>query len=147
MASVRCKECDKPVVWATLKNGKFSGKKRPFDAVDDGTGRFGIAPRGEKNKFGYDEYDATEYDDPIKGLEFNERLFSNHFDTCPNKKSRGSYSGGGGKVYVTVEVAGKYYGGYVSPIKTDDPPNGSREFEPAPENTGAGVQSTFDDDL
>lgn len=112
----KCKECDSPVVWATVKNGKAAGKKRPFDPNGAENGRYGLVSTEEKDSYGNQIIEAIEYDDPVKGLSKHEELFNNHFFTCPNSKGGKSAprGGGAGKVFVMVQVGGDDYTGYLT---------------------------------
>lgn len=127
----KCRECSNPVIWATVKNGKDAGKKRPFDPDGSDGGRYGLQATDETDNYGGQVVEATYYDDPIKGLESNDKLYDSHFFTCPAKKSGGRVytptarsSGGGDKVFVLVQVGGDDYSGYLgkasAPAKSEE---------------------------
>lgn len=119
----KCRECGTPVIWAMVSNGKDKGKKRPFD-VDGKTdgGRYGLAATEETDTYGNQVMEAKYYEDSLQGFAEHEKLFDNHFFTCPNKKGGKVYrpnsspSGASDRVFVNVQIGADDYSGYVQKV-------------------------------
>ena len=116
----KCKECGEQVTWATIENGKFATKKRPFDVGGSEKGLFGLKDSGKTETAPWgDEVPiivAHQYDDAVAGLEHHEELHTNHFDTCGKSSYKGGSSGpkGGDRVFVCVQIGSDDYTGYLS---------------------------------
>lgn len=118
----KCRDCGKDVIWARLAGGDNAGKNRPFDVDGSESGRYGLKPTEDQDKFGNQILEAHYYSDPLKGLESNDKLFDSHFVTCEAKKSGGKVyrpsgpSGAGSKVFVMVQINDEDYSGYVNKV-------------------------------
>jgi hypothetical protein len=129
----KCKECGEQVTWATIENGKYADKKRPFDSVGSEKGTFGLRDSGRKEEAPWGDMlpviVAHQYDDTVSGLEHHEELHTNHFDTCGKFSFKGGSGGpkGGDRVFVCVQVGSDDYSGYLA--KTDRS-NESTDDEP-----------------
>lgn len=116
----KCRKCSKQVTWAEISNGKFAGKNRPFDhkgSADGGKFQYALSDTGEVDTYDNPKLAAKFYDDPIEGLERNEVLYSNHFDTCEEKGDYSAAPSGGSKVFATVQIGGDDYSGYLNKVE------------------------------
>jgi hypothetical protein len=118
----KCRDCGEKVNWATITNGKLSGKKRPFDVEGGGSGRFGIRGTGEEDNYGAEKLEAVFYEDPVDGLSAHDTLYANHFDTCPAKDSRrvlrtaDAGAPSVDRVFSMIQIGGVDYSGYLSKV-------------------------------
>ena len=103
-----------------ISNGKFAGKNRPFDLKGSSNGgkfQYSLHDTGEVDQWENPKLSATFHDDPVEGLEHNEVLYSNHFDTCTEKGDYSKAPSGGSKVFATVQIGEDDYSGYLNKVE------------------------------